>query len=164
MNARSNRRNLRPRQGFFCYMDYEKYLKSSHWKEKRKQKLRGGFKRTKRCYCCNQIQIGTIIHIHHVTYVRIGKEKNNDLQVLCEICHNRVHILNKKYGIQLSKCHSFLRRIYRSKEKLRQIDSEIQSSRSISRQNRWIEKRKEIIKFIIFFSDFIELPRKRFKK
>lgn len=40
------------------------------------------------CQCC----LGRGYQVHHMTYVRCpGKEKSNDLCVLCEACHRAVH-------------------------------------------------------------------------
>lgn len=79
--------------------EYRKYLLSKEWLDKRNEllKIRGNL-----CEICGK---GGIIHVHHLTYDRIFKELPEDLQVLCENCHRKIHkkekIKNKK---RLGKC------------------------------------------------------------
>jgi uncharacterized protein with PIN domain len=65
--------------------NYHDYLKSEQWEIKRQEK----FKQVgKRCQVCN----GSYrLQIHHRTYDRIGKEKLDDLTVLCSTCHKLFH-------------------------------------------------------------------------
>ena len=63
---------------------YENYLKSEHWREFRKTIL----KKRKRCQSCG---IKEKLNIHHKHYRNIGKEKNEDVIVLCQDCHLRYH-------------------------------------------------------------------------
>lgn len=77
-------------------IDYRKYLRSPEWKSKREElfKLRG-----KKCEMCGSTEK---IHVHHLTYERIGDETMQDLQVLCEKHHMEQHpkwnsLKTKKY-------------------------------------------------------------------
>lgn len=70
---------------FIKNKDYKNYLKTKHWKEKRKDVL----KRAK--YKCQLCSSKDKLHVHHNTYVNIGNEKKEDLIVLCEKCHSRFH-------------------------------------------------------------------------
>lgn len=64
---------------------YTEYLKSDHWKKTRKKAL----KRAKnRCQLCNK---KSKLQVHHRTYKNKGKEKNEDLIVLCNDCHAKFH-------------------------------------------------------------------------
>jgi len=38
-------------------------------------------------------------NFHHKTYERLGNERDTDLVILCDNCHERVHDLAKKIGI-----------------------------------------------------------------
>lgn len=72
--------------------DYNQYMQSSEWKEKKIDKLFSVG------YCCEQCGYdGTDIplDVHHVTYERLGHERLSDLKVLCRSCHNWVHIMQK---------------------------------------------------------------------
>ena len=70
---------------FIKNKDYKNYLKTKHWKDKRKDVL----KRAK--YKCQLCSSKDILHVHHNTYENIGKEKKEDLIVLCEKCHSKFH-------------------------------------------------------------------------
>ena len=65
--------------------DYQKYLQSSHWR-----KVKAQYKKRYKyvCYLCGATDI---LHLHHVTYERIGNENLTDLVYLCENCHSFIH-------------------------------------------------------------------------
>jgi hypothetical protein len=66
-------------------MDYDKYLETPEWAEKREQALeRDGY----RCRVCNTDKN---LHVHHRTYARRGNEDPNDLTTLCDVCHEAYH-------------------------------------------------------------------------
>jgi 5-methylcytosine-specific restriction endonuclease McrA len=65
--------------------DYKRYIKSSAWRTKSNAaKKRAGY----RCQFCNRHQREVLLHSHHRTYERLGREYQNDLTVFCEDCHN----------------------------------------------------------------------------
>lgn len=62
-------------------MNYQAYLKTIAWKERRTAALRrAGY----RCQVCNG---SDRLEVHHRTYERIGQEDPADLTVLCHECH-----------------------------------------------------------------------------
>lgn len=64
--------------------DYGEYLRTDHWKQKRKQALdRAGH----RCQFCNAV--GTL-QVHHRVY-NLWHEELSDLTVLCGLCHESFH-------------------------------------------------------------------------
>jgi len=64
--------------------DYHKYLASREWAVK-KQAVR------ERCGgVCERCTARPMDHVHHLTYERIGAERLEDLQGLCEQCHEFV--------------------------------------------------------------------------
>jgi len=66
-------------------LPYAEYLKSDHWQEVRRQKLRSaGY----HCQLCNQ---PGVLDVHHRTYERLGCERSSDLIVLCRDCHTTFH-------------------------------------------------------------------------
>lgn len=75
--------------------DYRQYLKSKHWKDKR-NKIR-----KQRCNKCERCKSTIKLQVHHKTYERIGCEKDEDLELLCEICHIEEHKLLRKQGTLL---------------------------------------------------------------
>ena len=66
-------------------LDYEVYLRSEAWALKRREvfDLQG-----KTCLACGRTKD---LHVHHVTYVRLGHESLDDLRVLCHSCHDELH-------------------------------------------------------------------------
>lgn len=64
---------------------YELYLTSDHWRELRQKVLeRDG-------HACSQCPVRARLHVHHLTYERMGRERLDDLVTLCEDCHRKVH-------------------------------------------------------------------------
>jgi len=64
------------------------YLRSEHWQEVRRKKLKqAGYK----CEACGQ---KVKLDIHHLTYERLGKERLSDLQALCRPCHRKAEAKN----------------------------------------------------------------------
>ena len=71
---------------FLKGLPYGIYLKTKHWNDIRKYKLKSA-KYT--CQKCNGMN--TKLHVHHKTYENRGHESIYDLIVLCEICHKKEH-------------------------------------------------------------------------
>jgi len=76
--------------------NYIEYLKSDHWKERRKA-FRS--KSCGRCFICEK-KSGSM-DVHHKTYSRNGKsilfdERDDELCLLCHDCHDKLH----KYEIE----------------------------------------------------------------
>ena len=71
--------------------DYAAYINSSKWKSlSTKIRNRDGNK----CRLCDAL--GTkerSLDVHHLTYVRLGKERHGDLVTLCQHCHAEQHKL-----------------------------------------------------------------------
>jgi 5-methylcytosine-specific restriction endonuclease McrA len=65
---------------------YHRYMNSRCWRIRRLLCFRRARWRCESCGagCC-------MLHAHHLTYERLGNEKNEDLQALCMECHERVH-------------------------------------------------------------------------
>jgi hypothetical protein len=74
-------------------MNYQNYLKTKYWKNKRKEVL---MKQGNKCRICGS---GTNIQIHHRRYKLLngesvlGKEINAILLPICDDCHNLWHKL-----------------------------------------------------------------------
>lgn len=72
---------------------YHKYLRSKEWQKIRLDLLMvKGFK----CERCENVYKPKFLHVHHLTYKRIGREEPEDLEVLCAGCHNSEHDINPK--------------------------------------------------------------------
>lgn len=61
--------------------EYERYMKSPEWYEKRQLLLVMADCRCERCGYRQDLEV------HHLTYERLGNELPDDLQVLCVECH-----------------------------------------------------------------------------
>jgi 5-methylcytosine-specific restriction endonuclease McrA len=73
---------------------YAAYQRSHHWRRLRKKLLEA---RRYRCEHCGKEdpyrdeKRGFRLHVHHLTYERLGKERLEDLQALCRDCHRLAH-------------------------------------------------------------------------
>lgn len=63
---------------------YKEYLSSEHWKKFRKET----YSKRKMCQKCTSKKN---LNIHHITYVNLWKETQEDVLVLCNECHFRGH-------------------------------------------------------------------------
>jgi 5-methylcytosine-specific restriction endonuclease McrA len=61
--------------------DYEDYIRSAKWRQLRWAAMdRSG-------RCCERCQADLAVEVHHLTYERLGHERADDLEALCESCH-----------------------------------------------------------------------------
>lgn len=63
----------------------DEYLRSEHWQATRHAALGRARFRCERCGTDRRL------HVHHLTYVRLGAELDEDLEVLCISCHYAEH-------------------------------------------------------------------------
>ncbi len=77
---------------------YREYLTSEHWVQFRAKiiSIRG-----LRCERCKTF--AGPFEVHHLTYVRIGKELETDVQVLCRDCHAAHHKSCPAIGMPTSR-------------------------------------------------------------
>lgn len=66
-------------------LQYQEYLKSSHWRTMRRKALENA---EHSCQLCNS---DSELNVHHRTYDRIGHERLTDVIVLCRDCHAKFH-------------------------------------------------------------------------
>jgi 5-methylcytosine-specific restriction endonuclease McrA len=71
---------------------YQVYLRGAWWKARRKIALK------KADWRCDECGTRKRLTVHHLCYKRLGGERDADLVVLCQDCHNRKH--PEKSGIQ----------------------------------------------------------------
>lgn len=64
---------------------YHKYLETEGWKATRLEALALADNKCAKC------ETALCLHVHHLTYERVGNELMTDLQVLCGTCHAREH-------------------------------------------------------------------------
>jgi hypothetical protein len=70
-------------------MPYEEYLATSEWRTRRDRALSRGGWRCALCAAKNRLQV------HHNCYDNIGDERDEDLTVLCDDCHERHHLSDR---------------------------------------------------------------------
>ena len=64
---------------------YAEYLTTEHWQRTRREALaRSGY----RCAICGD---RSSLQVHHLSYERLGWERPDDLEVLCEQHHRESH-------------------------------------------------------------------------
>lgn len=76
------------------YMEhqYSEYLKSPYWKALRRRALHAAHYRCNRCgFRAWPGSEDEWLHVHHLTYERLGCERPEDLEVLCAQCHAAAH-------------------------------------------------------------------------
>ena len=61
------------------------YMKTEQWKQLKSIRLRIA---QNKCECCGSTNK---LHLHHVNYERLTQELIEDVAILCEECHNKVH-------------------------------------------------------------------------
>lgn len=67
-------------------IEYEEYLLSQQWQDKRAVKLRAH-------PACQLCSFPYELNVCHLTYERLGDERDEDLVVLCRSCHSRHHFI-----------------------------------------------------------------------
>ena len=63
----------------------QQYLQSNEWKVLKQTKL------NQADYKCELCSSPYNLHLHHLTYERLGNEYLSDLSILCSECHQRQH-------------------------------------------------------------------------
>jgi hypothetical protein len=64
---------------------YDEYMRSKTWKKVRLWRIELAVGKCEKCGGKNGLEV------HHLTYERIGAERKEDLQVLCDSCHKHSH-------------------------------------------------------------------------
>src|SRR4051812_22187423 len=62
-------------------LPYKDYLKTMHWQEKRRRAMLRAGGVCQRCH-----HESRLLEVHHLTYARIGREREVDLLVVCDSC------------------------------------------------------------------------------
>lgn len=94
-HIRERRQARRKRLRALGYADYADYLRSSHWKRLKLEYRASNL--PQECVCGE-----ADVHLHHLTYERIGAERLSDLTPLCGPCHSMVHVLEFRGDLTLN--------------------------------------------------------------
>ena len=77
------------------HQKYHEHLRSYKWKKLRAAALeRAGHQ----CSICKNTYK---LEVHHLTYARLGNETLRDLQVLCMVCHARIHTPTNRHVYEI---------------------------------------------------------------
>jgi hypothetical protein len=71
--------------------DYQKYLQSAHWQQRRKKAIEDNGHMCEKCDMPRwlaQIAYQQDLNVHHLNYTNLGHEEDCDLEVLCRRCHD----------------------------------------------------------------------------
>lgn len=80
-------------------MTYGQYVVSDAWRW-----FRADWMRRHGTYCKRCGRAG--LDLHHVSYARLGRERDDDVVLLCRQCHEAFHMEN---GVRLSRTDKFCR-------------------------------------------------------
>jgi len=75
----------------FKMEEYDNYLETPHWQAFRKRAFAEQLKTLgeNRCNRCRKSKV--TLHVHHLTYERLGKELITDVEIICGECHKNEH-------------------------------------------------------------------------
>jgi len=116
---------------------YSDYLKSKHWNMmKHNARIEYGYT----CSRCNKD--GIVLHLHHKTYKRVGRENIADLMFLCKDCHSAVHARldkikeNRKNGRKKAKATIAKKKAKKKKNKGKTYYANVPVKKKNSYNNR----------------------------
>lgn len=67
-------------------MNYQDFMRSEQWLQMKRAIIR---KRGRKCEMCGAL---SLLELHHKNYdMEPGKEKETDLLLICDKCHNSLH-------------------------------------------------------------------------
>lgn len=96
-------------------MKYTEYIISREWM------LMRGWRLIIDKYKCQRCGRKRELEVHHITYERLGRERDEDLVTVCVRCHNDIHYASEQIeGVQLLKQLSITQEEY---ERNRQKDA-----------------------------------------
>jgi hypothetical protein len=82
---KTKHRNIQERRESSWNENYEKYINSDEWKEKRSIVLK------RANFVCEGCAKNTATEVHHLTYRHFGDELLFELVAVCRACHEKVH-------------------------------------------------------------------------
>jgi hypothetical protein len=91
---------------------YHAYINGAEWRRRRDAKLS---ELGHRCQGCDETER---LEVHHLTYDRLGRERMEDLMVLCHLCHAREHGRSPHGGETAGPGYQELTRRVREREDL----------------------------------------------
>lgn len=84
---------------------YEAYLASDEWNARRLDTLKQAG------YRCQKCGTSALLDVHHVTYKRLGREEEADLQALCRPCHDAADVA-RRHATRRRRVSGLMRKRY----------------------------------------------------
>ena len=75
-------------------MAYKDYLQTKHWQLVHTAVLK---RDQNRCADCGETLEHKPLEVHHITYIRRGKENLDDMMTLCRDCHQERHFVSTAF-------------------------------------------------------------------
>lgn len=80
----------------FKMEEYDRYLETPHWQTFRRRALDEQLRTHGRNFCVNcppgsPTPKAVDLHVHHLTYERLGREQLEDVTIICRACHEVEH-------------------------------------------------------------------------
>lgn len=88
------------------YRNYSGYLQTKKWARKRSRILR---RDKNRCQACGSTRF---LQIHHLSYINIYNERDDDLITVCDLCHTELHIYEKENGCSMNDAFEYVKQKY----------------------------------------------------
>ncbi len=89
-------------------INYQNYLRSDHWRKKRRELFEKTGKFCHLCYAKKNLLV------HHKNYKRLYNELLTDIIVICTRCHRKIHFRNKINKRTFSEASKIYNKLYRS--------------------------------------------------
>ena len=122
---------------------YNKVLRSARWRDMKARLLRF---RGERCEGCPKVFASGAgkknLSLHHRTYDRLGHELDEDVQLLCENCHEKADRERERQGKERSEAAQYDRRLQGWVEAMRGPGAEIEEGDAEAFE-QWLEVRGE---------------------
>ena len=87
MIKKSESEILKERLRALHFFTYRQYLRSKLWYNFKIKYLKSHRRRCSICFSKYRL------NLHHNTYIRLGKERETDVNLLCFVCHKKEHKL-----------------------------------------------------------------------
>ena len=120
------------------FKDYNEYLKSKEWKQIRDLYFIG---KSKKCIVCGSKKY---INLHHKSYKRLGGiNEIKDLITVCRSCHKKIHDIEKKEGISVTRATNTFLATEKGRRKKPKDKKKIKEFRETQRRTGLKETRED---------------------
>lgn len=79
---------------------YQKYLRSPAWQARRDRIVA----ERKTCEVCGDDGSEDYLQVHHLSYEHLFDEPDEELLLVCDFCHERIHFLQGRGTVNFGNC------------------------------------------------------------